>query len=83
MSNDVFQQIQFWKELKTINLKMALESNKLEPEMLVTDSGKASYGIGRIDRVKDGLTYVWYDEVESMIHYQEDELQFLTPISNG
>ena len=83
MSNDEFQHFQFWKELKTKKVKMALEPVKLEEEMLVTDNGKPSYGVGRIDRIKDGLTYVWYDEVESMIHYQEEELQFLNPISNG
>jgi hypothetical protein len=83
MSNDEFQHFQFWKELKTKRSKMALESRNLDIEMLVTDNEKPSYGVGRIDRVKDGLTYVWYDEIDSMIHYQEDELIFLTPISNG
>lgn len=60
-----------------------MELKSIEPEMLVTDSGKPHYGVGIVDRVKDGLTYVYFDEVESMIHYQESELEFLTPISNG
>lgn len=60
-----------------------MELSSVEPEMLVMDKGKPSYGIGRIDRVKDGLTYVWYDEIESMIHYQESELGFLNPIGHG
>lgn len=83
MSNDVFQQIQFWKELKENNFKMVLSIEDLQPGMLVTDNEKAAYGVGSIDRIKDNLVFVWYDEIDSMIHYQEDEIKFLTPIGHG
>lgn len=61
---------------------MELTFDKIETEEvdLVTDSTKPSYGVGNIDRIKDGLLYVWYDEEAVMVHYKEDQLKTLNRI---
>lgn len=53
---------------------------ELTKDKLVTDKEKTYYGVGRVEGQKDGLTYVWFDDVESTIHYREDELKFLEPL---
>lgn len=55
---------------------------ELKEGTLVTDKEKPTHGIGKVDRTKDGITYVWYDEIENMVHYTEDELMFLEPLEN-
>lgn len=50
---------------------------QLQNDLLVTDKERQAHGIGKIERTKDGITYVWYDEIETMVHYQESELQLL------
>jgi len=57
---------------------MELTLSNIEEGVSVTDNNKPSYGVGSIDRIKDGLVYVWYDEESTMVHYKEDQLSLLT-----
>lgn len=56
-----------------------MELTELKKQSLVTDRERPSYGIGEVEEVKDGLVYVWYDEIDTKIHYQESELNLLEP----
>lgn len=42
-------------------------------ETLVTDSSKNHYGVGRVEKVTDEDVTVWYDEVEKMVYYDNNE----------
>lgn len=49
-------------------------------DVLVRDDEKLEYGIGKIEEISNGLVYVWYDEVETRVHYNEEELKILKPL---
>lgn len=53
---------------------------ELTDDTLVLDKTRNSYGIGRVESTRDGIVYVWFDEVETTIHYKETDLENLEPL---
>lgn len=54
-----------------------MKFEQLIDSILVIDKQQAGYGVGRVDTTKDGIVYVWYDEIETMVHYKENDLNLL------
>lgn len=59
------------------NNKISPSYETIEIDALVTDPAYNSFGIGRVEGKRDELTYVWFDEVGTMIHYTPEQVSKL------
>ncbi len=57
-----------------------MKKENLQEGLLVTDEERTRFGIGVVERIEEELIYVWYDEVETLVHYTDEELKFLKSI---